>query len=118
MAEASAIEHGGTRTGRWLRERRFKFALWIAIVEGILVVVDVIPWWLVFVVAAAAIVYYIGVGRDHGTDAMRQGSWIAAASQLLVVLVPVFVAVATALAVFVLVCLALVALALLFLDRR
>lgn len=118
MAGVRAIEHGGTRTGRWLRERRFKLALWIAIVEGVLVVVDTIPWWAVFVAAAVTVTYYVGVGRDHGGDSARQASWIAAASQVLVALVPVFVAVATALAVVALVVLALVALALLFLDRR
>ena len=31
-----AIEHGSSRTGRWLRERRFRFTLWIAAVEGLL----------------------------------------------------------------------------------
>ena len=31
------IEHGTTKTGRWLRERRTRIVLWIAVLEGILV---------------------------------------------------------------------------------
>ena len=36
MFGAHAIEHGSTRTGRWLRERRLRFTLWIAAIEGLL----------------------------------------------------------------------------------
>src|SRR6266550_3630568 len=31
------IEAGSTRIGRWLRERRLRLALWVAVVEGLLV---------------------------------------------------------------------------------
>ena len=36
------MEHGTSRTERWLRARRVRIALWIAVIEGILVVVHVI----------------------------------------------------------------------------
>ena len=34
MFGAHAIEHGSTRPGRWLRERRLRLTYWIAAVEG------------------------------------------------------------------------------------
>ena len=37
---AHAMEHT-SRTGRWLRERRTRFALWIAAIESIVVAVAV-----------------------------------------------------------------------------
>ena len=43
MFGSHAIEHGSTRTGRWLRERRFRFTLWIATVEGLLYVLARAP---------------------------------------------------------------------------
>ncbi|MGN6797773.1 MAG: 4-(cytidine 5'-diphospho)-2-C-methyl-D-erythritol kinase, partial [Gaiellaceae bacterium] len=36
MFGSHEIEHGSTRTVRWLRERRFRFTVWIATVEGLL----------------------------------------------------------------------------------
>jgi hypothetical protein len=112
------IEHGTSRPGRFLRERRLRIALGIALVEGVLVVVDVIPWWLVYAVAAAAVVLYVWIGREHRSDTIRQATWIAAASQVLVALVPVLMLVLTAVAVAALVVLGLLALVLLLLDRR
>ena len=34
----NVIEHGGGKTARWLRERRVRMAVWIALVEGVLFV--------------------------------------------------------------------------------
>jgi hypothetical protein len=112
------IEHGSSRPGRFLRERRLRIALWIALAEGVLVVLDVIPWWLVFVAAAAAVALYAWLGRGNRSDTVRQTSWIAASSQVLVALVPVLMLVLTAVAVAALVVLGLVALVLLLVDRR
>lgn len=111
------IEHGSSRAGRFLGGRRFRFALWIAVAEGVLVVVDVIPWWLVFVAALVTVAAYVSA-RDNRSETIRQATWIAAVSQVLVALVPVLMLVVTAVAVFALVLFALVALVLLLVDRR
>ena len=92
--------------------------LGIVLVEGLLVLLDAIPWWTVLVLAVAAFAVYVGVGRGHRNAVIREGSWIAAVSQLVVVLVPVLALVLTTLAIFALVLVALGALALVVLDRR
>ena len=48
--------------GSFLAERRIRIALGIAVVEGLLVVVNVIPEWAVFVVAVAARRLLVDVG--------------------------------------------------------
>ncbi len=118
MEQTTPIEHGHGRFGTLLRERRWQLVLWIVLVEGLLVLFDAIPWWTVLVLAALALALYVGVGRGHRNMAVHEGSWIAAVSQLVVVLVTVLALVLTAVAVVVLVLVALVVLALLLLDRR
>ena len=112
------VEHKATRSGRWLRDRRLKLALGIAIVEGILVVLDVIPGWVALVVGVVVVAFYVARGRELRSDSARQASWIAAASQVLVALVPVLMFVVTAAAILALAVLAVMALVLLFADRR
>jgi hypothetical protein len=118
VRDHAAIEHGSTRTGRWLRDNRLRIALWIAVIEGLLVLVDAIPWGIALAIAAALILFWLFVGRELHVDSARQASWIAAASQVFVVLIPVFVFVLKAVAVVALAILAIVALVLLFRDRR
>jgi hypothetical protein len=113
-----AIEHRSTRTGRWLRARRVKFALWIAVIEGLLVIFDVIPNWVALLVGALILGFYIIVGRQLRSDTARQGSWIAAAAQVLVALVPILLFIVGTLAIIALAILALVALVALVADRR
>ena len=36
MSTGYAIEHDSSRAGRWLRQRRLRFALWIAVIEAVL----------------------------------------------------------------------------------
>jgi hypothetical protein len=111
------VDHGSTRAGRWLRARRLRFAAWIAVVEGLLVVLHLIPWFAAVALAALALGFYIWLGRELRSDAARQASWIAAASQVLVVLVPVLVALIGGLAILAVGVLAVVALVVLFTDR-
>jgi hypothetical protein len=113
-----ALEHGTTRTGRWLRARRVRIALWIAVAEGVLVLLDQIPGWLALLVGAAVLAFYAFVGREITSDTGRQVSWIAALSQVFVALVPVLLFFVGALAVLALAILAVVALIALFADRR
>jgi hypothetical protein len=112
------IEHGSNRFGRALRENRLKIALVLALVEGILVLVGSIDWWVVVLLAIGAVAVYVTRGRTVGREELREGSWILAVSQLAVVLVPALALVLTALAVVALVFLALIALVVLLRDRR
>jgi hypothetical protein len=116
--DSYAIEHRSSRTGRWLRARRLRIALWIAVVEGLLVVFDVIPGWVALVVGALVVAFYFFVGRELRSDTIRQASWVAAASQLMVALIPVLLFVVGTLAIIALAILAVVALLVLFADRR
>jgi hypothetical protein len=112
------IEHGETRRGRSLRQNRVKVALAVAALEGILVLVGVIPWWVVLLLAVVALAAYVAWGREHRSPDVRAVTWTAAVSQLVVVLVPVLAAAVVVLAVVVVVLLAAVALGALLLDRR
>jgi hypothetical protein len=116
-ARSQVIDHRSGRAGRWLRAHRIHASLWIALVEGILVAFDVIPWWLAVLVAAASMVFYFWAGRDLPSYAARQVSWIAATSQALVVLVPVLVAVVGTVALIVVGIIAVLALVALFSER-
>lgn len=117
MIERGAlIEHGSSRTGRWLRERRIRIALWIAVVEGILIVFHAISWPIALIVAISVGVLYFSAGNRLHSDVAGQVAWIAAVSQALVMLVPVFIV--GTLALIIVAILAVVALVLLFSDRR
>jgi hypothetical protein len=118
LESGEVLEHRSTRTGRWLRERRLRVALWIAVIEGILVAFKVISWPVALVIAAAVIVLHFGVAVRARSDTLRQISWIAAVSQALVALVPVLVIVVGTLALIVVALLAVLALVLLLSDRR
>lgn len=112
------IEHRDTRFSRTLRRRRSQIALALAIVEALLLIAGVIPWWFVVVTAAAAVAVYVWLGRDHASPSVRAVTWVAAVSQLIVVLVPVGIVLVGVLVLVVLVAAATVALAVLLLDRR
>jgi hypothetical protein len=113
-----ALEHGSSRSGRWLRSRRLQLALWLAVAEGLLVVVGIIPVWLALVVAAATLVFYLFVGRTIRADGVRQTLWVVAASQVLVALVPLLLLVLGVLAIMALVVLAGIAVVVLLANRR
>ena len=113
-----AIEHRTSNLGRWLRERRLQLGVVIALVEGLLIVFDVIPGLLAALVAILVIVFYLAVGRNLDSDALRQASWIGALSQVFVAFVPVLLFVAAALALVALAILAVIAVFALLADRR
>ncbi len=117
MASVDVIEHGTSRSGRWLRVRRVRIALWIAVIEGLLVALHAISWWGAIAVAIILVGFYYLVGRRLRSDTARHVSWIAAASQALVALVPVLVVVIGTLAVIAVVVLAVIALIALFSER-
>ena len=112
------VEHGSSRSGRWLRRYSIRIALWVAVVEAALVVFGVIPKWPAFFVAVGLIALYVLVGRNLGPDTLRQSSWIAALSQLLIVMLPLLIGLVTVVAFIVLAIFVLVAIAFLFVGRR
>jgi hypothetical protein len=113
----AVIEHRRGRAGR-LRRRRLTIALVVAVVEGFLVLLGVLPWWGVLLLAALALALYVGVGRESSSGDLRDTTWILAVSQLVVVLVPVLAVLVSALAVAALLLLAAVALVAVLRDRR
>jgi hypothetical protein len=113
------IEAGGTRIGRWLRGRRVRLALWVAVIEGLLVALTPdLTKWTVLVIGAILLAFYMVAGRNMSWDVGRQLSWIAAASQALAILVVIFAFVFKLVAIVAVVIFALVALAYLFSDAR
>ncbi len=113
----AVIEHGTSRSGRWLRARRTRIALWIAVGEGLLVAIHVIPWTVGILIAALIVVLALWVLRNVRSDTIHQVAWIAGVSQAFVALVPVLGLVIGTLALIAVGILALVALAALFADR-
>jgi hypothetical protein len=111
------VEHRTSRGGRWLRERRLRIALWIAVIEAILVALthDVSRWTVILLALISFAVYFF-FGRDRqGT--VRHVTWIAAASQALALIA---VSLAFVVGMFVLVVagvFAIVALVMIFSDR-
>jgi len=112
-----AIEHGSSRSGRWLRERRFRLTLWIAAFEGLLYLFHVLHWWAAVLLAVVAVGFWWYAGRSSRSDLIRQLAWIFAASQLLVLCVPIALALVKAVAIAVIALLAIVALIFLFTER-
>jgi cytochrome b561 len=119
LGEGNVIDHGSSRTGRWLRARRVRFALWIAAVEAIIVAVaHDISRWTVIALAIAAVALYVAAGRESRSDTFRQLSWIFAASQLLAVLAAILAFIVFWTAIIAVVVFAAVALFFVFTDRR
>ena len=113
------IEAGSTRIGRWLRERRLRLALWVAVIEGLLVTLTPdLTKWTVLVIGAILLAFYIVAGRNIRWDVGRQLSWIAAASQALAILVVILAFVLKLVAIVAVVAFAIIALVYLFSDSR
>jgi hypothetical protein len=118
MLEQPVLEHGTTRSERWLRRYRTRIALWIAVVEAILLVFGLVDRWAVLLVAVVIIVGYFAFLRQLRSRMARDVGWVAAVSQALVALVPILVILVGTLALIAVGLLAAVALIFLFGDRR
>ena len=106
-----------SRSGQWLRERRIRISLITAVLEGLLVVVGVLSWWVVVPIAVVAVAFWAAAGRNYRSESARHVSWIFASSQALVVLVPILLSIAGTVVKAVLVLVALAALFYLFKER-
>jgi hypothetical protein len=114
MYGTHAIEHGSSNSSRWLRARRLRITLWIAAVEGLLYLVHVLHWWEAVVLAALAVGFWWTAGRSSRSYLLQQVTWILAASQLLVLCVPIALSILKAFAIGIIAVLAIVALVLVF----
>jgi hypothetical protein len=112
------LEHGTTKTDRWLRKYRTRVAVWIAVAEAILLVFGAIDRWGALLVAALVIVGYFLLEHRLPWQSARDVLWIGAVSQALVALVPVLVILVGTLTLIAVGFLAVVALIVLFADRR
>jgi hypothetical protein len=115
-----AIEHGGSRLGRWLRARRFRLAFLIAVVETLLILppLDVLGWYTALLIAAIVIAFYVFAGRRVRFQTVREVSWAAAVAQLLPVVLPLVAVTVAALALAGLVFVVGVVLVLLLVERK
>lgn len=116
--QTPVLEHGSSRSSRWLRANRVRIALWIAIIEGVLVVFDVIDVLPALLVAALVVGAYFWLSQRLRPGLARDGLWIGAVSQAMVALVPVLVLVVGTLALIAVGILAAVVLVLLLTGRR
>ena len=112
------LEHGTTRKTRWFRANRFRIALGIAVVETILIVANVLSWFLAIGIATLVFAFYLVVRRNVQNPAVRQVAWTAALSQTVPVLIPLLLVLATTIAIVTIAVFALVIVVLLFFDRR
>lgn len=117
MFGAHAIDAGSSRPGRWLRERRLRITLAIAAVEGLFYLFHALHWWVAVLLAIAAVGFWWYAARTSRSSTIRQLGWIFAASQLLVLCVPVALAVLKIVAIGIIVILAVAALVVLFRQR-
>ncbi len=113
------IDAHSSRASRWLRERRLRLSLWIAVLEGIVVALERnVGKWTVLFLAIAVLAVYMFVARNIRWDAGRQIAWILAASQSLALLVVILVFIVKVFAIILVIAFAIIALAYLFLDIR
>ena len=92
-------------------------AVWIAVIEGLLLVVHAIPRLLTLVVAVLIVLVFFWLGHRLRPGALRDVAWIAAVSQAFVMLIPILVIVVGTLAFVAVGILAVLALVLLFTSR-
>ena len=111
------IEHGSSSLGRWFRQHRLRVAASIAVIEGILIVFGPLSWWAAIPIAALVVVIYWYGGRTSSSYTVRQITWTAALSQVMVALVPIVFAIVGTVALAIVGLLAIAFLVLLFTER-
>jgi uncharacterized membrane protein YphA (DoxX/SURF4 family) len=117
VGPGEVVEHRMSPAGRWLRERRIRLAVAIALAEGILVLFGVVPKLAAILIALVVIGLYFVVGRSFRQSVARESALIAMGSQALMILVPLFLIVVGWLAIIAVVVIGVVAVFVL-LSRR
>ena len=64
-------------------------AVWIAVIEGLLLVVHAIPRLLTLAIAVLIVLVFFWLGHRLRPGALRDVAWIAAVSQAFVMLIPI-----------------------------
>ena len=106
------------RGGRSWIGPRTKIALGIAFIEGLIVAfAGDVSRWTVLVIAIPFIGLWAAWGRNSGRRAIREATWVLAASQALALVLVILAWILTALALILAVILAVLALIFLFADR-
>jgi hypothetical protein len=115
---SQVIENGTSRTGLWLRARRFRIAVWIAVLETLVVLFshDVTKVTVIVLAILAAVIF--AFTRNARSQVVRQLAWIFAASQFLAIIPAILGFIVKGLVIAALVIFAILGLAYLFLDRR
>ena len=77
------VQHRTVEPGGRLRFHRVRIALWVGVLEGIVVLFshDLTKWTVMFLAVIAGLLYLLG--RNAKSNVVRQLVWIFAASQLL-----------------------------------
>jgi hypothetical protein len=118
ISGADVVDHSDSASGRWLRDRRLRIALWIAVGEGVFTAIARgVSSWTIVAVAALSIALYLAAGRKTRWDLGYQISWILAASQSLAVIVVILSHLILWMALLVVGVFAVIALVILFTDR-
>jgi hypothetical protein len=113
-----AVDQGSSRAAVWLRERRTRFALWIAAAESLVVLFSHnLTRWTVIVLAVVAVLAWLG-GRESRSAIVRNILWIFAASQLLAVVGVILAWIVKWAVIMAVVVFAVLGLVYLFRDRR
>jgi hypothetical protein len=107
-----------SRLGRRLAAKRLQIALWIAVIEGVIILISQnISWWVAIIIAVPFILLYLLVGRTAQSDVGRQLAWIAGASQTFVVLLAILFSIIKVIMIILIAIFALVAFVFLYSDR-
>jgi hypothetical protein len=117
LEPGAVVEHRQSPSARWLHERRISLAIGVAILEGILIVAGELSKALAVIVAIAVVVGFFTLADRLRPGVGREIAWIAAASQAIVMLVPLLVLVIGTLTLIAIAAIGILALALLF-SRR
>ncbi|HYX89044.1 MAG TPA: hypothetical protein VE753_06720 [Gaiellaceae bacterium] len=118
LEQPRVIEHRTSRAGRWLRARRTRIALWIAVIEGVIVAfTHDVSRYTVIIIAVPLLALYVVWGRNARSDTLRQLAWIAGASQAMAVVVTVLSFIIAWLALVIAGIFAAIALVFLLVDR-
>lgn len=118
LSDSSHAIQPESRAGRWLEERRTRIAIWIAVLESLVVLFSAdVTKWTVIVLAAVAVTAWV-FGRNSRSHVVRETLWILAASQLMAALAAVLGFIVKWALITIVIVGAVLALIYLFLDRR
>jgi hypothetical protein len=116
-SNTAAIEHGSSKSERFLRANRYKLALILVLVESVVIAFGSVTVWLALIVGGCLLALYL-LWRQHLSGPARELAWIVAASQAVGVLIFVFALVTIVLVIGALVVLAVATLGALLIERR